>query len=402
MALPDELFEEILLRLPPDEPACLLRASAVCKPWRRRLSDPKHLRLLHARHGRPPLLGFLHNLFESRIPCFVPTTASGSFPLAVPDQLDWSVIDCRHGRALLFAQGHLLVWDPITGSQRRVPAPAQFKGGYANGAVVCAADGGRRGGPFRVVFVFHHTLQGGSVMSACVYSSEETGGGAWTEPASLDRPHACYPTTKPSVLVGNSRVYFLCGEQHTFTLEYDLERRSLAKVDLPPPDTTAAWTSAVLMPTENNRLGVAAVVESSLHLWSRDVGANGDAGWVLTGVMDIHNLLPIAAFLASWTVKVIGFAEEANTVFLCTFAGVFTIELESDRVGKVYATKTGELSFAQVGSCYESLFPFSSFYIPGALTTGKQVAAPGGGGGTLYVIGPNLLQEVNSSSLTEN
>jgi hypothetical protein len=41
---PPELVEdavsEILLRLPPDEPACLVRASLVCKRWRRVVSDP--------------------------------------------------------------------------------------------------------------------------------------------------------------------------------------------------------------------------------------------------------------------------------------------------------------------------------------------------------------------------
>ncbi|KAL6647763.1 hypothetical protein ACP70R_015200 [Stipagrostis hirtigluma subsp. patula] len=31
---------EILLRLPPDDPASLLRASLVCKPWLRLLSGP--------------------------------------------------------------------------------------------------------------------------------------------------------------------------------------------------------------------------------------------------------------------------------------------------------------------------------------------------------------------------
>jgi hypothetical protein len=35
----DDAIAEILIRLPPDDPACLVRASLVCKLWRRILSD---------------------------------------------------------------------------------------------------------------------------------------------------------------------------------------------------------------------------------------------------------------------------------------------------------------------------------------------------------------------------
>nr|CAB3451786.1 unnamed protein product [Digitaria exilis] len=38
-SLVDELIEEILLRLPPSEPSCLLRAALACKRWRSVVSD---------------------------------------------------------------------------------------------------------------------------------------------------------------------------------------------------------------------------------------------------------------------------------------------------------------------------------------------------------------------------
>jgi hypothetical protein len=44
---PDELIEDILLRLPPDEPSCLLRASLVCKPWRCIISHRRFRRRLY-------------------------------------------------------------------------------------------------------------------------------------------------------------------------------------------------------------------------------------------------------------------------------------------------------------------------------------------------------------------
>ncbi|CAL4900151.1 unnamed protein product [Urochloa decumbens] len=48
--LVDDLIGEILLRLKPGEPGCLVRASLVCKPWRRLVSDPAFRRRYRAFH----------------------------------------------------------------------------------------------------------------------------------------------------------------------------------------------------------------------------------------------------------------------------------------------------------------------------------------------------------------
>ncbi|TVU40862.1 hypothetical protein EJB05_14342, partial [Eragrostis curvula] len=78
MPPPPELIEdvtaEILLRLPPDEPEHLVRASLVCKPWLRVISDPGFLRRYRAFHGMPPLLGLLHlSLRMGQNPAQTPT-----------------------------------------------------------------------------------------------------------------------------------------------------------------------------------------------------------------------------------------------------------------------------------------------------------------------------------------
>ena len=52
--LPDELVDEILLRLPPADPGSLVRAALVCRGWRRILTGPAFRRRFLARVPAPP------------------------------------------------------------------------------------------------------------------------------------------------------------------------------------------------------------------------------------------------------------------------------------------------------------------------------------------------------------
>ncbi|CAN6209215.1 unnamed protein product [Urochloa humidicola] len=122
---------EILLRLPPDDPACLIRASLVCKPWRRIASSAAFLRRYRrAHHHRsPPLLAFIAgSYFLGPTPRFVATTAT-AFPFRRAASYDYCrgyfPLDCRHGRLLLkkLETDHFLVWDPVSGDRNYVPEP---------------------------------------------------------------------------------------------------------------------------------------------------------------------------------------------------------------------------------------------------------------------------------------
>uniref|UniRef100_A0A453MBQ2 F-box domain-containing protein n=3 Tax=Aegilops tauschii subsp. strangulata TaxID=200361 RepID=A0A453MBQ2_AEGTS len=245
-ALLDELVEEILLRLPPEDPACLLRASVVCKAWSGIASRPGFRRRLHELHGVPPVLGFLHNWKDDFIPRFISTTAS-SFSLAAPDRRAWRAVDCRHGRALFFPQGsgglELLLWEPITGAQQRIPVPAAFNcDDFWTAAVLCAADGCDHrdcvGGPFRVVFLFVVVVdEETSIYSSSIYSSET---GAWGELTSVQRTVHFSVEFKErySVLVDRSVLYFMSDgvASCASVVEYDLASHNLTVFGLPDTD----------------------------------------------------------------------------------------------------------------------------------------------------------------------
>nr|CAB3455546.1 unnamed protein product [Digitaria exilis] len=95
-AVPEEIVEEVLIRVPPDDPATLLRAALVCKRWCRIVAGASFRRRFHELHPRPPMLGFLQE-HESGAE-FVPTSSFRP-PRAVAD--GWRVVDARHGHVLL-------------------------------------------------------------------------------------------------------------------------------------------------------------------------------------------------------------------------------------------------------------------------------------------------------------
>ncbi|KAM0928179.1 hypothetical protein ACQ4PT_002317 [Festuca glaucescens] len=365
-ALPDELVEEILLRLPPDDPGCLLRASLVCKTWGLAISHRGFRRLLHELHGTPPVLGFLHNWHYKNIPRFIPTTAS-SFSLAAPDYRFLRALDCRHGRALFLSEGQgtreLLLWQPITGAQQPVPVPAAFKSDFPTAAVFCAADGCDHvdclGGPFSVVFVFAADVELDTyaaekyVTSACVYSSET---GTWGELISLNDVFGNFEDNS-SVLVGRSLLYFMSNV--AMILEYDLVRHRLTVVD--PPNCRHDERYNLIL-SEGGGLGVSEVMNPHLKLWSWEAYDGTDGRWVLSRVINLENLLPNGALVDERFVHVLGFAEGANVIFLLTLVGIFTIELQSDRVRKVCDNH---------GFC--NLIPVVGFYTPHS-----RLKAPGG------------------------
>ncbi|CAN6181009.1 unnamed protein product [Urochloa humidicola] len=190
-ALQDELVEEILLRISPDDPAHLVCAAFVCRRWRRHIYDPGFRRRFREFHRPPTLLGFLCNLRDGRASPFdlsIPLTlrfVPASPVVRAADRINWLALDSRHGRVLLqmvnYPVATMAVWDPITDEQVDLPPipqhPVAFTGGW-NAAVLGGGGGDHLGSHFLVVVV---GCAGAKGIFTCVYSSESD---AWSEVAS--------------------------------------------------------------------------------------------------------------------------------------------------------------------------------------------------------------------------
>ncbi|KAL6865137.1 hypothetical protein ACP4OV_016288 [Aristida adscensionis] len=361
--LPDDAIYEILVRLPQDDPSCLLRASVACKPWLRIASSPAFRRRLGEFHPTPPLLGFLRDHCP-RGPRFTATTASAFSP---PGEPSGAALDCRHGRALfLVTEFQLAVWEPVTGDLRRVPTPPTFDDVYfmPNAAVLCAASGCDHrccaaGGPFLVVFVFSKSKGGPIIMRSetvaevCVYSSETD---AWDEPTTIHIDSLV--TTKRSVLVGRKLfIEFDSG----YIVEYDLCDRGFVVTRMEESLFETYRGNIMLMPMEEG-LGFAGVEGLSLSLWSRKETGHGDELWEEGRVIDLGRLLPTAQ-----DVQLLGFAECVNVILLGTNNGFFTLDLKSGQARKVCHRDESDV-----------LLPFVSYYTPapgmatGMISTGGR------------------------------
>ncbi|KAL6647143.1 hypothetical protein ACP70R_014580 [Stipagrostis hirtigluma subsp. patula] len=346
-ALMDELVEEILLRVPPDEPAHLVRAALVCKAWHRIVSDHGFLRRYRKVHRPPPLLGYIGNLYYGSITRFVPTSAASPFSPPALAARGWWALDCRHGRVLIeTVPTGLVVWDPITGDQQHLSIPV-YQYSCSAAAVLCATDNcdhlDCHSGPFRVVFVASSINYMESVTLATVYSSET---GAWSPSTSIDTDY--YVEATPSLLIRDALYFTL--QLGVRILKYDLGRHELSEIDTP------GVRGAIIVKAEDRGLGFACVLDNIIYLLSRQAGAIGIAGpgWAELWVIKFETLFPKCN--TSSSCNLIGFAEDKDIVFIRRDSGVFTLELKSGKVRKI-----GERG------AYKAILPYMSVYTPGML-----------------------------------
>ncbi|CAO2201259.1 unnamed protein product, partial [Urochloa humidicola] len=175
----DELVEEVLLRIPPDDPATLARAALVSRRWCRVAAGRSFRRRFRELHRRaaPPVLGLLCNLGggggdnarasrlgptsssraaaarrgDARASAFIPTSSFRPPRATARPFPGWRVLDARHGRVLLAnlawekrpVRDALVVWDPVMGDRLELPElPRHMEMSpwtSWNAAVLCAA-----------------------------------------------------------------------------------------------------------------------------------------------------------------------------------------------------------------------------------------------------------------------
>ncbi|KAJ1287612.1 hypothetical protein BS78_02G023500 [Paspalum vaginatum] len=286
MAPPPDLtgdaVAEILLRLPPEDPACLVRASLL--------------------HRTPSLLGFLDEAYACEAlssGSFVPVAAR--VPALVQPALESApvrrAVDCRHGRVLL----HVVGTRGREVLRRRNPYVPSYN---QCGAVLCSAAGcdhrDYHGGPFAVVILGNAAVAGPPRAVEWAYSSKAA---AWSAPVSLGLGQ------DPSDVTGRGAIV---GDVHG-----------------PHGNGGRRWFAGA-----RRRLG------STLRLWSRKADDDPIMGFATT-VIDLDNLLPLDG-RRYHKAYVTGFAEGVHALLLSTDATIFVFELKS---GRVRSRKVGQLGF---------------------------------------------------------
>ncbi|CAL5077957.1 unnamed protein product [Urochloa decumbens] len=366
-ALMDDLIGEILLRLPPDDPACLFRAALVCKPWRRLLSDDAFLRRYRAFHRTPPVLGFFHDghhIFRF-VPRFFPVC--GASPIPHPDPDCWTV-DCRHGRVLLhsLATSHLMVWDPIAGDHEEIPLPVNEddeESELFTAAVICASGGCShldcRRGPYLIVFAGADSDDEGGVAWARVYSSVSDD---WSSLVSVHLgPVLDAGDVMGKSLLAGDALYFTIEEgRRILKYEYDMVEQELSVIKAPP----VIAGNMALVTAEGGGLGAAGVKGYSLHLWSWRIGPDSIGEWVPDRVIELDKMISIGIGDPTTKLNVIGFAEGAGSIFINANDSIFIVEVKSGTVRKTIG-KRGDFSI---------IFPFVSLYTPDHGSTTLRVS----------------------------
>ncbi|WVZ61610.1 hypothetical protein U9M48_011461 [Paspalum notatum var. saurae] len=378
-ALTDDLVEEVLLRLPPADPACLIRAAVVCRRWRRLISDQAFRRRFLELYPRPPTLGFLHLHHRHGVygTHFLPASSFRP-PHADVVPAHWIAVDARHGR-VLFEDASTDSWpadmvtqfvvsSPMTGDVRTLPAlrtPMQLFTGYESAAVLCAAaacgchhlDCHR--GPFTVVFV--HTSPSNDHTVACVYSSETD---TWRTAASIHHPIGRVVLSARTAAFAGKALYFLFFLDSDCTcrlLEYDLGKEELSLIDVP----REAAPCHLLLVEKGSRLVIAIAEHSKVCVWSMETSShrhqnNHGRAWAQNRVIERESL-PRAAVAATSSTNLL-FAPHVLAIVDDIYSNlphILNLDIKSGLV-----TESRETHIT-----YSCAIPYTSFYFPSVGTS---------------------------------
>jgi hypothetical protein len=315
-------------------------------------------------------MGFFHN--SDTIPHqFVHVGGFARFSFERPGENEhrWKFMDCRHGRVLLHdeASGQdmgFLVWHPMTGYCNQKIASRQnnlfsvsFLKRNTNAALICSPGcddnnhymNCKPTSPFRIAVV-SSDFRGR--VCANVFSSLTGQWGPESMPVYLP-PVGGHIRAEPCAIVGNTMYQPLYDYR---VLAYDMGQGTLTVFERPRGGNVR------LMKVDGGaRLGLAAAQDLVIRLWVRDTEADGS--WVLRKTIDLGEVvIGLSMAPLPWTnsrfpvmppVKIIGVAEEGDTLFFWTMVGVFMFCPKSLEVTKVHETDEG----------MNIVYPYAAFYL---------------------------------------
>ncbi|TVU40493.1 hypothetical protein EJB05_13960, partial [Eragrostis curvula] len=338
LQLMDELVEEVLFRLPPDNPASLVRAAIVCRQWCCLVSDAGFRRRFREFHRTPPMMDFVY--YTNKTAIFV-CTSSSCPPIADCGKL--LPMDVRHGRVLFQhtnpewlgepSTNALVVWNPVMKEQWELPllSMSHEHDGW-NASVLCANYStcdhlDCSCGPFLVVLLA--TLR--KDIWVYIYSSVS---GTWNMTATaslLVNKEIGWYWLYNSVLVENA--LYVKFEIYKSMLEFNLGTQGISV------DYGVRWTRIFLL--EGHQY----------LLWSRDARPDGSLVWAQSRVIDFKTLLPATAYTASHVASI---ADCGDIILLRAHNEVFRLDMDSGQVTMVY----------NVNRCLTDIFPYMSFHTP--------------------------------------
>lgn len=347
---PDDVLRENLVRLPP-QPSSLLRASSVSKHWRALVGDPVFLHDYRARHsGRPPpILGVFHNnplaggrfIGAADLPDRVPAERFSPLHLGCDRWLvlssgRWLVHGCRRGRAILHdGSGQLLVWDPLSDCRCYVKIPPLEGHGYRCLNAVLIRNGDDDGGGWRSPRRFPHcrfavaSVAAGTAV-ARVYSSDT---GVWSNHA-VAEARTSIPTEKPGAAVG-SAVYWQLNDGRILSLR--LFANGLQALFVLATKVPSVYTGNVqLTSTPDDKLGLATVTGSALHLLALETDGDGHMSWTLRKTFQLDAAVvpagPVPVEVVAGeqrpAARIMGINDDGDVVFLWTVHGIVMVRLE--------------------------------------------------------------------------
>ncbi|GJM90760.1 hypothetical protein PR202_ga07070 [Eleusine coracana subsp. coracana] len=347
----DDLLSVILLGLPP-APSSLPRASLVCKRWHRLTSDPGFRRRFRVRHRRnAPIVGFLKpDPGEiSFTPILDPPdrVPSGRFSLHIDGRSRLKIISIRHGLVLIhdLTQLQLLVWDPVTSDVNGVAYPEEFfdeKGiSRLKGTALRVAGDvncGEGSSHFQVVLVGND--EGVTKAIASVYKSET---GEWGD--LISTPCPMYPSPRSCILIGSSLCWFLIGLSSVGVLEFDLDRQTLALIEI--PEEMSDWMGHfMIVHADDGEIGFLFLSSFTLQKWKRQ--ADVDAGWVLGSSVELDKLLNMDG---PTDLLIYGYLDDNNVLLVMTGGTFFEIQLDSMQLKKSFEIDTSSVNCGHPYSC---------------------------------------------------